>query len=201
MSLRRPDPNLDAASHFPEAIAQWRLALRTEVKSTSALPTAIFHSRDAMLETLLAETNEPMLSQLQEPGAHLKTPQAGGEQRIEVVRPEELRALPALLRDDPGHPIAIDDHLTIEVLTVLADTCGNCDAAAVAGAVAMLRNHFGIDADAPTATVVATLLEEIEHRRTGDPAIFAALATWAQRLATAAANIPCGADRGEGDGE
>lgn len=197
MSSRRPDPRPDEASHFPEAIAQWRLALRTEVKSTSALPTAIFHSRDAMLETLLAETNEPMLSQLQEPGAHLKEPQAGGEQRIEVVRPDELRALPALLRDDAGNPIAIDDHLTIEMLTVLADTCGNCDAAAVAGAVAVLRNHFDLDPDASAAATVATLQQELERRRGGAQSTYAGLLPWAQRLAAAVATTP--RDRDDGD--
>lgn len=188
MPSRRPDPNQDAASRFPEAIAQWRLALRTEVKSTSALPTAMFHSRDAMLETLLAETNEPMLAQLQEPGAHLKAPQAGGEQRIEVVRPEELRALPAQLRDDRGSHIDLDDHLTTEMLTVLADTCGNCDAAAVAGAVAMLRHHFGIAAEASAATAVAALLQELAQRQASEPAACAALTPWAQRLAAAVAD-------------
>ena len=188
MSSRRPDPHQDVASHFPEAIAQWRLALRTEVKSTSALPTAMFHSRDAMLETLLAETNEPMLAQLQEPGAHLTAKQAGGEQRIEVVRPEELRALPGQLRDDPGSRIDLDDHLTTEMLTVLADTCSDCDAAAVAGVVAMLRHHFGIAADVPAATAVATLLQELARRQASEPAACAALLPWAQRLAAAVAD-------------
>ena len=97
-------------------------------------------------------------------------------------------ALPGQLRDDPGSRIDLDDHLTTEMLTVLADTCSDCDAAAVAGVVAMLRHHFGIAADVPAATAVATLLQELAGRQAREPAACAALLPWAQRLAAAVAD-------------
>ena len=40
---------------FREAVAQWRLNLRTEVKKSSSRPSAMFDASDPMPETGLAE--------------------------------------------------------------------------------------------------------------------------------------------------
>ena len=58
MSLRARLANQQDGDRFPETVAQWRLQLRTEVKNSSALPTSVFHARDAQLEAMLAASTE-----------------------------------------------------------------------------------------------------------------------------------------------
>ncbi|MGK0300930.1 MAG: hypothetical protein ACI89X_001804 [Planctomycetota bacterium] len=54
---------------FREAISQWQLAARTEVKRSSSLPSSMFDACDPMLEARLAESVEAMMHCLHEPNA------------------------------------------------------------------------------------------------------------------------------------
>ena len=92
MLQRRPEPTPTGPA-FGEAVAQWHLALRTEVKKSSALPTAMFDACDPMVETRLVETAESMLACLQEPAPRLAQP-AAGELRIEHVDAARGHPLP-----------------------------------------------------------------------------------------------------------
>jgi hypothetical protein len=146
MSPPRHEPPRHDQATFAEAVAQWRLALRTEVKSTSSLPTTIFHASDPMLEVLLAETTERMLSSLPpQPAAAPGQDEGGGHQRVEVVHPAEIAALPRQLdtRGDP--PLDVDDHLTAEALTVLADACLAGPTPSSLVAARLLRTRFAVD--------------------------------------------------------
>lgn len=197
MSSRRPDSQQQAAC-FPEAIAQWRLALRTEVKSSSSLPTTVFHSRDPMLEALIAERAETMLAQLHEPAEPVAAPSTPCEKRIEIVLPDEMRTLPQRLRDSAPARIGVDDHLDDESLAVLADACFCGHEAAAVGATWLLRRHFGIAADTDPADAASRLAACLRGVVAGHPDADANLADVCRRIAAeiAAANAPA---HGDGD--
>jgi hypothetical protein len=182
MALRRSRPRPDDPPPFPEAVAQWRLSLRTQVKSASSLPTAIFHAGDATLEALLAESAEPMLARLHEPSPGAAQALPAGEQRIESVGIDELRGLPRRLREHGEASVDLDDHLTAEGIAVLTDACGSDVAPAATAARALLRQRFGIaPGEDPTAT--ATRIAGIVQANADDEDAAAAVATLCQRIA------------------
>lgn len=158
MSLRQRIAQQQHGERFPEAVAQWRLTLRTEVKNSSALPTSVFHARDATLEAMLAASTEAMLARLQTPTATLAAPPTGaGAQRVEVVAAAELRALPDQLRlDDPATP-RLDDHALAEALAALVDAALGPDAQAAQTAARLLRDRFAVGADGDPAAAAAHL--------------------------------------------
>lgn len=180
MPAARGQPGPGDPPTFPEAIAQWRLDLRTAVKATSSLPSAVFHSRDAMLEAHLAEATEDMLVRLLEPPPELQEPQPAGERRLEVVGADELRALPRLLRA-AGDPVDLDDCLIAERLAVLADASTTGNDAVAATAAALLRDHFGIAPGNAPARVAAQLAAALPTA-SDDAAIAAAAAELCRRL-------------------
>lgn len=149
MSQRPLDPQ-HAVPAFGEAVAQWRLALRTEVKRASSLPTSMFDACDPMLETRLAETTEAMLALLHEPDQAIAQPAERGEKRLEQVAAAELAALPNRIRA-PGlaaaAPLDVDDCLDVEYLGILTDTCTTADGQARSGAASLLVRDFGIAPD------------------------------------------------------
>ena len=155
MSQRSLDHH-HAVPAFGEAVAQWRLALRTEVKRASSLPTSMFDACDPMLETRLAETTEAMLALLHEPDQAIAQPQEQGEKRLEQVSLAELAALPNRIRSGGSAGIRLDvDHgLDVEYLGILTDTCSTADGDARTGAASLLVRDFGIapDADLERAT-------------------------------------------------
>lgn len=163
----RPAPTPDDPASYPEAVAQWRLAVRTEVKRASALPTAVFDTCDPMIETQLAQTAEAMLSYLHEPTA--VAPSGSGEEsdkRLEPVTADELRRLPPLVAPDALAVPDLDAGTAAEYLAVLADACDSGDAAAVACALALLQRDFDLEpgptdqaAKAVVAAVGATLVD------------------------------------------
>lgn len=149
MSQRHLDSQ-QAVPTFGEAVAQWRLALRTEVKRSSSLPTSMFDACDPMLETRLAETTEAMLALLHEPDQAIAQPAELGEKRLEKVSAAELAALPNLVRGsgcDAAPSLDVDDGLDAEYLGVLTDTCATADGQARAGAASLLVRDFGIAPD------------------------------------------------------
>jgi len=108
---------------FREAVAQWRLAVRTEVKRVSSLPTAMFDATDPMLEMRLAETTEAMLAQLQVPAPHLTAGAEPDQLRLESIEPEWIQSLPTKIASRPVGHIDLLSQLAGEYLGVLADSC------------------------------------------------------------------------------
>jgi hypothetical protein len=192
MSSRPKAPAASAPPHFPEAVAQWRLALRTEVKSTSSLPSSVFHARDSMLESLLAETTEGMLTRLLEPGPDVARASAGpGEERaVESVTADELRTLPRRLGGLEQFRVDVDDHLVAEGLAVLTDACTTGSAAVAAAAAEVLRRQFGATADADPAALALQLARGVQAASADRPGAEAELASLCQRLVTILAAQP-----------
>ena len=152
---------------FGEAVAQWRLQLRTEVKRASSLPTSMFDACDPMLETRLAETTEAMLARLHEPDAAVAAPQKDGEKRLEQVTTAELAQLPSRLGDGrDARPLGVDDDLAAEYLGVLTDTCATAHGAARDGAATLLVRDFGIDPAADLATSAQRIAAALQETRT-----------------------------------
>jgi hypothetical protein len=179
-----PDPR---EASFPEAVAQWRLQLRTEVKAASSLPTSVFHSRDAMLEAMLAETAETMLASLPPEPAAAAGGDNDGEQRIEHVSRDEIAALPRHLAAGPNTPLDVDDHRAAESLAVLADACLTGDATSAPIAADLLRAQFGIAPDQALAAATAQVQHVLRQTLRGAPGAEVASAQLCQRIATALA--------------
>lgn len=131
---------------FREAIAQWRLAVHTEVKATSALPTAMFDASDPMLEMQLAETAEAMLAQLHMP-AEMDTHEAIDTRRLEDIDPAEMRALPTRIGAEPTEPVDLLSNLAGEYLGILADCCTSQTGLAQVRAAHHLCHDFGVRPD------------------------------------------------------
>ena len=125
------DHNPDAATAFREAISQWQLAARTEVKRASSLPSSMFDATDAMVEARLGETVDVMMRLLQRPNASGTADRASGEhleRRTEQVSTDELQALPGKIRRDVADA-DLDDLVASEYLNLLIDACTTGDAA------------------------------------------------------------------------
>lgn len=193
----RPAPTPDDPASYPEAVAQWRLAVRTEVKRASALPTAVFDTCDPMIETQLAQTAEAMLSYLHEPTAHATSgPDEEGDKRLEPVTAEELRCLPPRVATDAGAAPDLDAGTAAEYLAVLADACNSADAAAVGCALALLQRDFGLTpapTEEPARAVVAAVGAALADGALNLADLDAACARLASALA-AAKPRPAGGD-------
>lgn len=186
MPKRRRAKKDDAAS-FSEAVAQWRLAVRTEVKRSSLLPTSMFDACDPMLETRLAETAEAMLARLHGPDAQVAGPAAAGvEKRLESVSTDELRELPLRIGSGADPTLDLDHGLLAEYLAVLTDSCRSGQPAAQAGAVQLLARDFGITLQGDAATIAATLLQSVQQAIT-DPVAGDDVDEWCQRIAATVA--------------
>lgn len=83
----------DLGSHFTEAIAHWQLALQTELKRASSLPTAMFDACDPMLEARLCQATEGIFLRLLELGSPgLGAEQDSDNRRLEIVSRNEIAA-------------------------------------------------------------------------------------------------------------
>ncbi len=190
MSLRARLANQQEGDRFPETVAQWRLQLRTEVKNSSALPTSVFHARDAQLEAMLAAATEAMLARLQVPAPDVRTTPAGGvEQRLEAVPAAELRALPARLAGDGPTP-RLDDRAAVEAFAVLTDAALGPDPVAATTAIALLRDRLGATTAADVEVTAAQLRQCLLAGMAADPAVAEAVAAIARRVAGAIASAP-----------
>lgn len=190
MSLRARLANQQEGERFPETVAQWRLQLRTEVKSSSALPTSVFHARDAQLEAMLAASTEAMLARLQVPAPAVRQPPPGvGAQRLEAVPADELRRLPANLADDGSSP-RLDDHAATEAYGVLTDAALGPDPVAAATATWLLRERLRLAPGADVEVAAAQLRQCLLGGLAADPAAAEAVAAVARRVVAAAAALP-----------
>ena len=196
MTSRR-DTREQPPAHFPEVIAQWRLAMRTEVKRTSSLPSSMFDACDPMLEMRLAETTEAMLALLHDAaGAGYHEPPGGGDRHVENVAAEELRALPGRLAGDGSAP-DLDAGLAGETTAVLADACCGDDETAAANAVALMRTRCGLDAATAPAAATAVLMPLLQQAIDGSPGATAELEAICRRIAAAVAHpAPAARTRG-----
>lgn len=111
--------------HFQEAIARHQLALQTELKRSSSLPTAMFDASDPMLEARLCEATESIFRSLREhdvapdddtPAADLRLERVGISETAMLVR--------ACLRGDYAPEPAPDlrEHEQEEYFAILAET-------------------------------------------------------------------------------
>lgn len=201
MTSGRQAPQPTERASYAEALAQWRLDVRTEVKRNSALPTAVFDRCDAMVETQLAEAAEAMLARLQGPDANAPAAlDEDREQRIEVVSRDEMQRVPALLGSTEPPP-ALEDGAGAEYLTVLADACGTGHAAAIGGATTLLRRDFGLADDGSRSLpslLTDALAQALIDGRIDPSALTARCAQLAATLATGAATPTApSADRGD----
>lgn len=188
MPGRASDPTPPAGQSFREAIASWRLALRTEVKKSSALPTAMFDACDPMLETRLAETAEAMLARLQEPDPALADQNApGGEQRLEVIQAAELRRLPRQIAAVEPGPLDLQAGLAAEYLAILADACCTSTGPQQRHAVQRLCQDFGVSPDSDLDALTQLLAVQAGEAATTEPhaASELDLATTCRRVAAA----------------
>jgi len=158
--MSMPETAREAAGiDFHGAIAQWRLALRTEVKRASSLPTAMFDACDPMLETRLAQSAEAMLALLQEPAAEHLSDEPRGEQRLETVALAELAQLPVQIGGQAPATIDLEAGQAAEHLGILADLCCR-GGAGERPAATRLCSDFGIASSQQLDTLVQLLAEQ-----------------------------------------
>jgi hypothetical protein len=196
MPQRREEPA--QGTGFTEAIAQWRLQLRTEVKRASSLPSSMFDACDPMLETRLCETAESMLNRLPQPAAGLDRPAAAGEQRIEHVSRDELRRLPHLVQSGPLPPADLDQGLAEEYLAILADLCNADGGTARERAAQLLVGECGLGKDGDLEAAARQLWRLLPGAGESMPDADNELAALCRRLAAAA--LGHAADRGKNGG-
>lgn len=132
---------------FREAVAQWRLAVHTEVKKVSSLPTAMFDATDPMLEMRLAETTEAMLARLHVPDPQLTDGPEENEGRLEKTDLAELGKLPGLIAERPAVKLDLLSQLTGEYLGILADSCCTQEGTARQRAAEHICSDFGVTAE------------------------------------------------------
>lgn len=143
----QPHPAGSQTPNFREAIAQWRLAVHTEVKVASALPTAMFDTGDPMLEMQLAETTEALLAQLQMPPEEVVLGDATATPRLERIETAELHALPPRIGADRGIEVDVLSNLAGEYLGILADCCCTQRGIAQQRAAEHICQDFGVTPD------------------------------------------------------
>jgi len=171
---QRPEEQTDR-DDFREALARWRLDLRTEVKKSSSLPTAMFDACDPMLETRLAETARAMLARLQ--GTEPPTDNATGapaEKRLEKVTIADLQKLPGQIAATGAGPVDLEEGLFAEYLAILVDTCCNATGAPQQGAAHLLARDFELSA----TTDLDTLNELLARQVRETPERFSKAAAW-----------------------
>ncbi len=146
-----PSRNEQDAEHFEAAIARHRLDLHTQLKRSTALPSAMFDATDAMLEAQLCAATEGIFQQLLE----WDTPQAlptDGEQRLEKVSKHELTGLLiAALHGDfdsnfDGDAPALDEHAASEFAAILAEAAARSVGKAQSRSQQLLTQQNAADA-------------------------------------------------------
>jgi len=153
----------DDPTAFREAISDWQLAARTEVKKASSLPSSVFDAADPMVEARLAETVDAMMQLLHRPSADALRKHASGEhleQRAEQVAEAELRELPTKIprgREDDD----LEDGVSPEYLHVLIDACTSGEPESRRTARELLAQDFAVPADADLNQIARALSERL----------------------------------------
>lgn len=142
-------PRNDNTREYKEAISQWQLAARTEVKKSSSLPSSMFDTRDPMLEACLADSVATLMHCLHEPEAAALAESTNHQTdlRVETVTPEELQKLPRSVRTDHNH-LDLESGISAEYLSLLIDTCTTGDDATKEAARDLLLRDFAVEAKA-----------------------------------------------------
>ena len=158
----RSHNNTDARE-YQEAISQWQLAARTEVKKFSSLPSAMFDTCDPMLEACLADSVERMMHRLHEPETQALAESAQNQQielRVEKVTSEELRDL-RKMRHESHETLDLECKASAEYFSLLIDSCTTGDPATQGAARELLQRDFGVETSADlehaTESVLACL--------------------------------------------
>ncbi|MEC9046392.1 MAG: hypothetical protein VYA51_00140 [Planctomycetota bacterium] len=141
--------NEDESTAFLEAISQWQLAARTELKRASSLPSSMFDASDPMVEARLAEAVDAMMRRLERPQSAPAPANPSGdhlERGTEQVSLEALRALPREIRVDLD-AADLDDRISAEYLNVLIDACTTGDAPVRRAARELLSKDFDVAVD------------------------------------------------------
>lgn len=156
-------PHEHQGEHFSAAIARHQLALQTELKRSTSLPSAMFDASDPMLEARLCEATEGIFRQLLEQDAPPESDE-GGEVRLEAVAAEELQDLVRAARRgafaDEALPSLTEFHGE-EFQALLAETCARSHGAAQHRAAQMLRGEHALgpaDLETLTRDLAARLL-------------------------------------------
>ena len=147
MAASRRNP--DESTAFLEAISQWQLAARTELKRASSLPSSMFDASDPMVEARLAEAVDAMMRRLERPQSTPAPANPSGdhlERGTEQVSLEALRALPREIRVDLD-AADLDDRISAEYLNVLIDACTTGDAPVRRAARELLAKDFDVAVD------------------------------------------------------
>lgn len=158
--------------NFEEAIARWQLELQTEVKRSSALPSAMFDACDPMLEAKLAEATEGIFAWLlrQAPPTG-QTALAPEDLPIEYVGPAELVALMRRFAEPVAEPLPdFRGGVANEELGILADACCNGDATVREHAAFRLCCRYGSEGGADRSNLLGSLQTELERLEGGDRA-------------------------------
>ena len=158
----RPD-SPDDPTAFREAISDWQLSARTEVKKASSLPSSVFDAADPMVEARLAETVDAMMQLLHQPSADALRKHASGEhldQRAEQVAEAELRELPNKVPRGRGDN-DLEDGVSPEYLNVLIDACTSGEPESRRTARTLLAQDFAVPANADLSQFTRTLAERL----------------------------------------
>lgn len=154
-----PSAGINDARKYQEAISQWQLAARTEVKKFSSLPSAMFDTCDPMLEACLADSVETMMHRLHEPEIVSLAEMAENhtiEIRVEKVTSEELRELRSLKPENYQH-LDLEFGISTEYLSLLIDSCTTGDEPTQAAARELLRRDFGVETGADLQQATETI--------------------------------------------
>jgi hypothetical protein len=195
MSERREEPALGTG--FNEALAQWRLRLRTEVKRASSLPSSMFDACDPMLETRLCDTAESMLAHMPLPAPAVTSPLQPGEQRIEQISRDELSRLPSLIANAPAPAPALDAGLEAEHLAILADLTTHASGTASRRAARLLATALGLDPDVDLEAAASQLWQLLPSGAEPMPDADDRLGDLCRRIATTVVALAAEADAAE----
>lgn len=156
-SARGPQAGVATGQDYREALAQWRLDVRTQCKRVSSLPTTMFDATDPMLEMRLAEVTETMLHELRSPDIRHMDPEME-DLRLEPIDDTELRLLPERFRSRDTGQVDLLSHLADEYLGILADACQDDDPMLRRQAAGHLTHDFGV-----TSALVDETISEIRQ--------------------------------------
>lgn len=173
-------PNEHQGEHFTAAIARHQLALQTELKRSTSLPSQMFDASDPMLEARLCEATESIFRRLLE---HDAQPAADSteEPRLEAVAADEIADLVRAARRGAfaatTPPPALTEHADTEFDALLAETCARSHGEAQQRAAALLRRATTAGAgDLETLTrELATRLANLDAASPTDADAFVAL--------------------------
>lgn len=147
--------------HFGEAIASWQLAVQTEVKRTSTLPSGMFDACDPMLEARLCEAADAMFQHLLKQDAPAHTEHDQVPLALEAVQPAEIAALQRQFAGAEDLALPELDAEDADLLGILVDACCHSEAEVRGHAGRHLAQRFGVTADTDPLALAQELLQQL----------------------------------------